>query len=495
MGAGAQEPMEPVVLAEPGPASDAELIAAVRAGDAEAFGALYERHVDAARRLARSLASDGVDPDDLVSDAFAQVLAILQRGGGPECAFRAYLLTTLRHEHGERRRGLSRVRPTDDLDALDSDVPFEDPAIVSFDQAAAARAFGSLPERWQVVLWHTEVERERATDVARLLGMTPASVSALAYRAREGLRQAYLAHHLGAGEDERCTRARALLSAYVRGGTSRRDGRAVEGHLEECRPCTALLLELRELNTSLAGLLGPAVLGAGAAAYLAGAGVGAGVGSGIGTLANLWATLVDRVRGFVTEHTAAAAAAGTAATVAIGGVLVVVEQRPDAPAPITRVAPSPGTGSTSTPAREWNGPRRARVLEAPVLTRLPTPEPVVEAGPVDRGIDARRSSLNVRATRTRGGFGFLYRVTVSVTGLARGSSALLTVAADRPIATFTLARGCGYVGIGRARCRITRTPTRLTFAVVPFPGRATRLLVRATAPRSSPDLVRLLLRR
>ena len=106
-----------------------------------------------------------------------------------------------------------------------------------------------------------------------------------------------------------------------------------------------------------------------------------------------------------------------------------------------------------------------------------------------------RSSLQVRATRTRAAFGFLYRVAVSVRGLARGSTALLTVAANRPIATFTLARGCGYVGIGRATCRITRTPTVLTFAVVPFPGRATRLLVRATAPRSRPDLVSLLLRR
>lgn len=489
MGTGVQEPVDPVGRFEAETASDADLIAAVRAGDTDAFGVLYERHVEAARRLARSLSSDGVDPDDLVADAFAQVLGILQRGGGPECAFRAYLLTTLRHEHAQRRRGLSRVRPTDDLEALDSGVPFEDTAVLSFDHAAAAEAFGSLPERWQLVLWHTEIERERASEVARLLGMSPASVSALAYRAREGLRQAYLSRHLGTGEDERCSRARALLSAYVRGGTSRRDGRAVEEHLEECRPCTALMLELRELNTSLAGLLGPAVLGAGAAAYLAG---GSAITAGAG-LPALWAALVDRVRAFVTEHTAAAAAAGTAVTVAIGGGLVVVEQHRDDPAPITRVAPAPS--ATAPTALPWNGPRRARVLEAPTLRRAPQPAPVVEAGPVRSGVSAQRSSLRVRATRTRAAFGFLYRVTVSVTGLARGSSALLTVAADRPIATFTLARGCGYVGIGRASCRITRTPTRLTFAVVPFPGRVTRLLVRATAPRSRPDLVRLLLRR
>ena len=55
-----------------------------------------------------------------------------------------------------------------------------------------ARAFASLPERWQAVLWHTEIEGARPADVAPLLGLTANGVAALAYRAREGLRQAYL---------------------------------------------------------------------------------------------------------------------------------------------------------------------------------------------------------------------------------------------------------------------------------------------------------------
>ena len=69
-------------------ASDAELISAVRGGDVDAYGTLFERHVDAARRLARQLVSPG-DADDLVSEAFVKVLGVLQRGGGPDVAFRA----------------------------------------------------------------------------------------------------------------------------------------------------------------------------------------------------------------------------------------------------------------------------------------------------------------------------------------------------------------------------------------------------------------------
>src|SRR5512132_1127731 len=77
-----------VSLSVDGP-GDAELISAVRGGDVDAYGELFARHVDAARRLARQL-SGPADADDLVSDAFTKVLTVLQRGGGPDLAFRAY---------------------------------------------------------------------------------------------------------------------------------------------------------------------------------------------------------------------------------------------------------------------------------------------------------------------------------------------------------------------------------------------------------------------
>ena len=41
---------------------DAELIAAVRGGDVDAYGELFARHVDAARRLARQIAGPSATP-------------------------------------------------------------------------------------------------------------------------------------------------------------------------------------------------------------------------------------------------------------------------------------------------------------------------------------------------------------------------------------------------------------------------------------------------
>ena len=81
-----------------------------------------------------------------------------------------------------------------------------------------ARAFASLPERWQAVLWHTEIEGARPAEVASLLGLTANGVAALAHRAREGLRQAYLQMHMSGAVRDECRPVAAKLGAYVRGG-------------------------------------------------------------------------------------------------------------------------------------------------------------------------------------------------------------------------------------------------------------------------------------
>jgi hypothetical protein len=77
--------------------SDAELISAVRGGDSEAYGVLYQRHLHAAKRAASCLARTSVEREDLVADAFTRVLRVLRDGGGPDEEFRAYLLVTMRN--------------------------------------------------------------------------------------------------------------------------------------------------------------------------------------------------------------------------------------------------------------------------------------------------------------------------------------------------------------------------------------------------------------
>src|SRR3954447_4369784 len=264
------------MLERPRARSDPELISDVRSGNLDAYGELFSRHADAARRLARQFAR-GTDADDLVSEAFTKVMGVLAAGGGPDIAFRAYLLTTIRRLHVDRVRKDSRVTNYDDMREFDVGAPFSDSVVAEFESSAAARAFASLPPRWQVVLWHLEVENQKPADIAPLLGMSRNSVCALAYRAREGLRQAFLSEHLGLTRDAECRWTIAHLGAYVRTGLGSRETTKVRAHLDACRACTAMNLELTEVNSNLRGVIAPLLLGSAAAGYLAGAGSGAGL--------------------------------------------------------------------------------------------------------------------------------------------------------------------------------------------------------------------------
>jgi RNA polymerase sigma factor (sigma-70 family) len=339
---------------------DAELISAVRGGDVDAYGMLFERHVGAARRLARQLVPAG-DAEDLVSEAFIKVLGVLQRGGGPDVAFRAYLLTSVRRLQVDRIRATARLHTTDDMEAFDPGVPFVDTAVEGFESAAAARAFASLPERWQLVLWHTEVEGDKPADIAPLLGMSANSVSALAYRAREGLREAFLTQHANELDADSCRWTHGQLGAYVRSSISRRDGAKVEQHLSECRSCMAVYLELTEVNSNLGGLLAPLLLGGVATAYL-------GTSAAVGTVPMGIGFLVGRVRDLITANAATAAVAGVAASTAVvAGGIAIGTHGPDVSAQdqqSLRSVPSATVGapssSASAPGPSARSPRTDR---------------------------------------------------------------------------------------------------------------------------------------
>ena len=251
--------------------SDADLIAAARSGDAEAYGVLYQRHSAAADRLARQIVKHQADVDDVVAETFARVLHALKRGLGPAQAFRPYLLTAVRRVAIDLIRGQRKQVPTEEADLPDPGEPFSDPVIADLDRAIVARAFTSLPERWSAVLWHTEVEESKPAEVAELLGISANGVSALSYRAREGLKQAYLQLHLSDHTDANCKPIATKLGGYVRGRLSRRSAREVEKHLRNCADCTAAYADLSAINHSLRGALAPVMLGSGAAGYLAGA--------------------------------------------------------------------------------------------------------------------------------------------------------------------------------------------------------------------------------
>jgi RNA polymerase sigma factor (sigma-70 family) len=303
--------------------SDAELIAAVRAGDDAAFGVLWSRHETPARRLARQIARPS-EADDLVSESFYRVLRAIKSGGGPDAAFRPYLLSTMRRFNIDTGRAYhQRVVLTEEQADLEVDHAASSAQVVeeTGEGVAAWAAWQSLPASSRTLLWHLVIEEETPAQIAPLLGTTPNGVASRAVRAKERLRQAFLSQHLAEADEEACRSARAKFGAYVRNALSTRDRAAVDAHLRECERCRAALLEIEDTNSSLRGIVAPIVLGGALVAgkYLAASHAAAAGVTGAGAVFAAKRAMRSAAKSATSSP---GAAAGVAAVAVIAGVAV-----------------------------------------------------------------------------------------------------------------------------------------------------------------------------
>lgn len=242
-------------VARPEGANDQDLIRQVRAGDEKAFGRLYERHYEAALHVARRYtAGTRTSAEDLASDAFAQVLSALQRDKGPDESFRAYLYTVMRNAMQAASTIDAKSVTVDDFEPIQKLNVEEavDPAITRFEASVVRSAFAAIPERWQSVLWYSDIEGMKPAEVGPILGLTPHGVSMLRKRAREGLRTAYVQAHVGAvAPDSACAGFASKLGAFERGTLGTRESSAIAAHIATCADCKGMHAEAKDVARGL----------------------------------------------------------------------------------------------------------------------------------------------------------------------------------------------------------------------------------------------------
>ncbi|MBW4722393.1 RNA polymerase sigma factor [Saccharothrix obliqua] len=234
---------------------DDELVDGVRAGSTAAYAQLYLLHRSAALAHARRQARQAADAEDVVADAFLRVFDALRRGHGPtdDAGFRAYLFTVVRNALRDRARLDGRVDTVEDLELAAPAavrVPFDDSRLIGeLERSLLAAALGRLSPRWQTVLWQVEVLGRTPAQIAPVLGLSANGVSALAHRAREGLRLAYLQAHLdrAAASATACRPVVERLGTLVRRSLVGPAAAVVHGHLPICGSCRSLLAELRDV--------------------------------------------------------------------------------------------------------------------------------------------------------------------------------------------------------------------------------------------------------
>lgn len=247
--------------------SDLDLLTAVRDGDRRAYATLWDRHAAYIRKAASFFTS--FDADDITAEAFLRTLRAIERGHGPRDAFRSYALATARNiaaEWARKQRTVSFEVTGDIEDAAQSMFASD----LADDNSLAVKAYQSLPTRWREVLWYSEVERMKPAEIAPLLGMSANSVAALALRAREGLRQGFIAAHLQSEQvpaEHRWVIENA--AKYARKKLPMRSRERVDEHLETCLSCRAAYADVTYASSRIAVVLLPIVLGTAAPAYAA----------------------------------------------------------------------------------------------------------------------------------------------------------------------------------------------------------------------------------
>jgi RNA polymerase sigma factor (sigma-70 family) len=376
--------------------SDDELVDLVRAGDAAAYGELFARHRGIGTAIARRY-FDVADPDDIVAESFARILATIKRGGGPRAGFRPYLITTIGNV-ARRWATRSKESASDELDQVVDPASLDDPVVASTDRDFALEAFKSLPERWQAVLWYSAVEGMGPTEISGYLGMTPNATAVLAHRARAGLRTAWVQAHLNdATLPAECRTVAGRLGRRATGSLNRREQEEVKAHLATCLACRARARELDQVSARLASWLVPALLGLafpfaddGSAAAAAttpaapvplGTGVPIGITAGvaIGTAASLVAALLLGAPTAVSDS--------TDPTAADRGYELVVDSAPnpsrDAPSTIEPAASptAPGGSDAALPLPSASASESGSAPSAETISPLPPPSaPIITLG-------------------------------------------------------------------------------------------------------------------
>ena len=227
---------------------EGDVLELVRSGDPTAFGELVQEFGGDARRFARSLVA-GSEVDDLVSEVFARLFAVLRAGGGPTGRVQPYLFRAIRNRAIDVYRGRVAGQQTVGDGVEESTPDASEPVLRA---QLVRRALSSLPPRWQQVLWMLHVEQADRHEVAEELGIRPGAVSQLALRAREGFRAAYLAQYARLVPDE-CRDVASLLPQFVLGKLNAADDAIVREHVNNCEACYEIVIEMGSITRYLNG--------------------------------------------------------------------------------------------------------------------------------------------------------------------------------------------------------------------------------------------------
>ena len=172
---------------------DADLARRAGNGEAEAFGVLYDRYVDAVYRYVFYRVRNEAEAEDVTSDVFMRALRAIPKYE-PRQAFLAWLYRIARNaviDRGRRRAARQQVTFEDALAHPHGDqVVHPDAGLLAGSDAAAVRAaMRQLTPLQQEILVLRYVEGLDTKSIGKLVGKRDGTIRGIEFRALVALRQ------------------------------------------------------------------------------------------------------------------------------------------------------------------------------------------------------------------------------------------------------------------------------------------------------------------
>jgi len=167
---------------------------AIRAagGDAEAFGILYDRHVDAVYRYVFYRVRNDAEAEDVTSDVFMKALRAIPRYQ-PRQAFLAWLYRIARNAVIDRGRRLANRTQVTFEDALshgasDRVIDPNEALLAGSDALAVRAAIGHLSRLQQEVIIFRYVQGLDTAQICKITGRRDGTIRGIEFRALGALR-------------------------------------------------------------------------------------------------------------------------------------------------------------------------------------------------------------------------------------------------------------------------------------------------------------------
>lgn len=233
------------------PSSNDEYAASANRGDSAAAARYLQDNLQYLTSMARWLAANTMDHDDLVAECIAKLLALWKQGKGPTAHPNSYVIASMRNRLiDERRSPRSKVLRLADVE---DQLPPEELASRRVDLhrefGFVRDALASLPEDQQRVLKATVIDGRKPAELTEELARSASAIYSLNHRAKTSLRRATLQQVLMDGAPDECRHAAARLPDSIANSPDDVADTRATAHQQSCERCRAAWARFSSMST------------------------------------------------------------------------------------------------------------------------------------------------------------------------------------------------------------------------------------------------------